>query len=268
MTSLASATVTPTNWEGRYDNVDVGTMIKCGVCNVNTFRQRFSKKQMQKYQEAVYREQRGGPPALRPSCTKCTPGNVLEIKCTGCGVIKSTDLFAKAQRRNPDHAKCISCQQEILDRVPNLADAVEEEVIREEYMNRRAESFAGMSSIGSALPSVSGSRSHTSSATASGHVHIVDGNGAWGGSPAIARSSSPSSNGDLGASAATRTVSRAGSTYSSSNTRGGGFARQGAYRAPMEARVLNQIHREEMLQQESQASSKREDSDEDSDFEL
>ncbi|EXJ90853.1 hypothetical protein A1O1_03958 [Capronia coronata CBS 617.96] len=267
MPSLASATVKPTNEDGRYDNVDIGTMVKCGVCNVNRFVGRYSNNQRQRYQEAVFREQHGGPRAPRPTCLQCTPGNVQEMKCTGCGIIKTLDAFSKAQRKKPDHAKCIGCQQEILDRVPNLADAVEEEVIREEYTTRRAEAFAGMSNMGSTLPSVSGSASQAPSTTASGGILLAGSAQPWGANPAPALLSATGSISDTEESVVARTAPRAASTYSSNNYARGGFARQGAYRAPTEARVLNQIHREEMQQQQFQAGSRREDSDDESDFE-
>ncbi len=65
---------------------------------------RFSETQLKKYKERLYHASRGGPAASPPTCRECTPGNVVELRCTGCGVIKGLDLFAAQQRKKPDDA--------------------------------------------------------------------------------------------------------------------------------------------------------------------
>ena len=37
-------------------------------------------------------------------CRTCTEGQVTELECVQCGLIKSLEGFTKAQRRDPDKA--------------------------------------------------------------------------------------------------------------------------------------------------------------------
>ncbi|KAK4634117.1 hypothetical protein CLAFUW4_00582 [Fulvia fulva] len=45
-------------------------------------------------------------------CMQCTTRQVVELNCHMCDKDKGIDKFFKAQRRNPDEAICISCQQD------------------------------------------------------------------------------------------------------------------------------------------------------------
>ncbi|KIX04059.1 uncharacterized protein Z518_07612 [Rhinocladiella mackenziei CBS 650.93] len=273
------------DWASRFDNVDIGQTIRCSVCNKNLILQRFSGNQLKKYKEAVFHERRAGVPAPLPRCTTCTAGNVVELYCTVCRTTLPVDFFSRNHRSKPDQAKCRNCQQGIEDQVPGLREAVEEEEIREEFEAKRPGPFSGMSSVGSALPSISGSvsgsgrQSQAASTTGDG-VYMgqygEDHESAWGGRVPTDRSPSPASTAVSGLSGyPTRSTSessflRTGSTYSSGTARGG-FHKQGAYKPSANDRVLNRIQRDDVHQQQkSQAGSKEDGSDDESeiDFEL
>ncbi|KAL2414124.1 hypothetical protein ABEF94_004727 [Exophiala dermatitidis] len=271
MASSTSTKASATNRDDRYANVDVGQKIRCGVCNANCVPSRFSQNQMRKYQEAIQRQRLGGPKAAPPSCTRCTPGNVQELTCTGCRIVKTLDHFAKAQRRKPDDAKCIPCQQEISDRVPDFPTALEEEQIRQDYLNGRSDAFGTMSTMGSALPSVSGgvpiaAYDFEDPVAAAGQVILGnDENEAWEGSSMAGKSSVH--NGTTGFEhppTTPVTASRAASVLSSGNTRG--FAKQNAVKSTVQDRVHTRVQRE--IAQEYQAGPREDESDLEEDFEL
>ncbi|KAK4948550.1 hypothetical protein LTR10_012554 [Elasticomyces elasticus] len=272
---MATAVMSATNWGSRYDNVDVGNMIECANCCRKQFRSRYSNNQISKFQENTYRARRSGQPAELPRCRDCTAGNVIELKCAGCYVIKSLESFAKTQRKNPDDAKCIGCQQDIQDLVPHLRDANDEERIKEDYsQNRHKNPFPGMSSLGSVLPSMnssipgSGNGSQAPS-RGTGEVLIVqDRTSAWGGS-SVVRSSSPTSstvsayNPRSTSGQSQYSTPLTGSMHSTATTRGG-FHKQGAYKPSAYDRAMTQIQREDLSKQGAQAArTTDEDDDED-----
>ncbi|KAL9583371.1 MAG: hypothetical protein Q9212_002744 [Teloschistes hypoglaucus] len=43
------------------------------------------------------------------TCRMCTGGPVNELTCSICGEVKGLDGFSKAQRKDPDEARCILC---------------------------------------------------------------------------------------------------------------------------------------------------------------
>ena len=43
------------------------------------------------------------------TCRTCTGGPVNELTCCICGEVKGLDGFSKAQRKDPDLARCILC---------------------------------------------------------------------------------------------------------------------------------------------------------------
>ncbi|KAK5443472.1 hypothetical protein LTS15_010617 [Exophiala xenobiotica] len=257
---------------GRYANVDVGISIECANCSRKLFRSRYSNNQIQKFQENVYHARRGGAAAELPRCRDCTAGNTVELKCTGCFYTKSIDYFSKTQRKDPDNAKCTNCQQEILDRLPSLKDSVEEEQIREDYRAGRAGPFPGMSSVGSALPSIDGSvtgsrnNSHVQSVTSDGRVKIVeDGESAWGNNQSTVHSPSPTTSTVSGYNARPASkfsAPRFASAYSTGTNRGG-FHKTGAYQPSTHDRVRVQLQREDMQKNQTQVSTRDESDDED-----
>ncbi|OCT54217.1 hypothetical protein CLCR_00299 [Cladophialophora carrionii] len=245
-------------WERKQEsfaNVDTGPLIECTICHVKCFQGRFSRSQLDKYKEALARERRGGPPAELPRCASCTPKPVAELHCTGCRLTKDLSFFSKQQRKKPDDAKCMNCQQEIEDRLPHLDDALEEERIREEHRRQTAPSSTLSTVSGSA--SGSGVQSRAQSSNGDGIYLGEDRESAWGGMDV--RSQSPTNTEVSG--------SRSTSSYSGRGSRNN-FAKQGAYNPPIQARVQNQLEREERQRQEAQMASKQDSSDDDDDWEL
>ncbi|KAI1625943.1 Stc1 domain-containing protein [Exophiala viscosa] len=267
---MATTVMTATDWGSRYANVDVGNMIECANCCRKQFRSRYSNNQLSKFQESTYKARRGGQPAELPRCRDCTAGNTIELKCAGCYVIKGLEFFSKQQRKNPDNAKCIPCQQAIEDLVPDLRAANEEERIKEASQNRRANPFPGMSNIGSTLPSMndslpgSGNRSQAPSG-GSGEVMIVqDRTSAWGGE-SVTTSSIVSGYHPRSTSGESQYSTPL--TGSTTATTRGGFHKQGAYKASAYDRAMTQLQREDLLRQEAQAARTRDDDDDEDDGE-
>jgi hypothetical protein len=151
--------------------------------------------------------------------------------------------------------KCMNCQQEIEDRVPYLDDALEEERIRDEHRQRTAPGSTQSNASGSVIGS--GVQSPAQSTDGDGIYLGHDGQSAWG--CVSVRSQSPT---NTEASAPRTTSSYSGSGRGSRNN----FAKSGAYNPPIQARVQNQLEREERQRQEAQMASK-EDSDDDDDDE-
>ena len=109
---------------------------------------KYSNKQLMDYRMNIDRS--GMKNASTPKCRGCTGQQVTEMTCSQCDITKGLASFSLAQRRNPDNAvrntpttiqtkltvcptqKCLDCQQEIEDQVPDVADALEELKIRQE----------------------------------------------------------------------------------------------------------------------------------------
>ncbi|KEF55296.1 uncharacterized protein A1O9_08950 [Exophiala aquamarina CBS 119918] len=240
----------------RVANVDIGAMIRCSDCNINRMVGRFSNNQLNKYRIAILGAGRSGKEAPRPRCNTCTAGNVEELRCTWCGLSKPVAEYSARHRNNPDEAKCTACQQEIDDREPDLQAATQEEEILDDYNVRNGASYSNMSSVGSALPSISGRGSEAGSvpglydARETGFGEAAEG----------VRSTSPTSS-QLSTSTFTQTpssVSYPKLSPGSVQSHGGSssrFAKQGAYRPPIEQRAWNRAARDRRQQQQSQISS-------------
>ena len=142
--------------------------------------------------------------------------------------------------------------------MPHLLDAVEEERIREEQLRN----MASGSTFSSVTGSVTASRLQSQSQSSNGDDIYVgnERSSAWGGQSV--RSPSPT-NTEV-------SVANTSSTYSGSGTKNTGFANLRAYQPPIQARVQNQLQREERQKQEAQMAGKQDDSDnsDGSDWEL
>ena len=109
-------------------------------------------------------------------------------------------------------------------------------------------------------PSMSGSNAgsriytQTQSVSADG-IYISDGRSNWG----VSKSARPPSPTNTEAS-----FSHSTSTYTGAASRNS-FAKQGAYRTPIEAKVTTQMAREALQREEAQMASKRDESDDDDD---
>ncbi|OAL35388.1 hypothetical protein AYO20_05238 [Fonsecaea nubica] len=253
-------------WERKqqsYANVEIGNLITCLVCNVKCFKARYSQNQLAKYQEALAKELHGGPEAKLPRCRNCTPESTAELFCTGCRLTKDLSFFSKQQRKKPDEARCLNCQQELEDRVPSLDAALEEERIRDDEIRSRHMSGSVISGIAG---SVAGSQSQPQAQSASASEIFMpdDRDSAWGGSRASDRPTSPTSTEISSSRSATSYTTSVDANSVSKNS----FAKPPAYYAPAKARVMYQLEREERQKQEAQMGNRYDDSDDDDEWEM
>ncbi|KAI9842812.1 MAG: hypothetical protein M1837_006915 [Sclerophora amabilis] len=90
-------------------NMSLPTKIVCRLCTRPREKHMFSQRQLN---ELAFKVSHSGPAAMnRPTiqCRLCTGGQVTELACSMCSVVKSLNSFSKAQRRDPDRARCIAC---------------------------------------------------------------------------------------------------------------------------------------------------------------
>ncbi|KAL0258855.1 hypothetical protein SLS55_006359 [Diplodia seriata] len=92
-------------------NVRLPEKIRCSTCNKYKAPNNFAKKRLNELREKI--KNKKGP--ITAQCTLCTPQQVMELRCYMCGKVKGLDDFAKAQRKNPDKAKCNPCMKEQLE---------------------------------------------------------------------------------------------------------------------------------------------------------
>ncbi|KAL8689667.1 MAG: hypothetical protein Q9218_004714 [Villophora microphyllina] len=91
---------------------------KCKVCHKIKTISNFSNKQL-----IDLRHRLAGPNGDKArsavaeiiTCRACTGGPVNELTCCICGEVKGLDGFSKAQRKDPDLARCIICVHEHLE---------------------------------------------------------------------------------------------------------------------------------------------------------
>ncbi|KAF2498124.1 hypothetical protein BU16DRAFT_334767 [Lophium mytilinum] len=127
--------------------------LKCGRCNKNKHQPQFSTKQLAEYRAKVLDGYRN--PSV--NCRVCSGGQVVELSCIECGKTKGLEEFAKAQRSNPDRAKCMACMEKHLALTPIDEDRYEapesapvSKVIAEEAANLEYyDSAYGSSSLAS-----------------------------------------------------------------------------------------------------------------------
>ncbi|KAF2803957.1 uncharacterized protein BDZ99DRAFT_156424 [Mytilinidion resinicola] len=127
--------------------------LKCGRCNKNKHQPQFSSKQLAEYRAKLLDGYRN--PSV--NCRVCSGGQVVELSCIECGKTKGLEEFAKAQRSNPDRAKCMACMEKHLALTPIDEDRYEapestpvSKVIAEEAANLEYyDSAYGSSSLAS-----------------------------------------------------------------------------------------------------------------------
>ncbi|KAF2141378.1 uncharacterized protein K452DRAFT_298758 [Aplosporella prunicola CBS 121167] len=102
-------------------NIQLPDKIRCDRCNRWKNPTNFANKRLNdlrykiKYQGRNKTNSQGG---LTATCSACTGQQVQELECHMCKTWKGLEDFAKAQRKNPDHAKCNECMREQLDTQP------------------------------------------------------------------------------------------------------------------------------------------------------
>ncbi|KAI9760264.1 MAG: hypothetical protein M4579_001778 [Chaenotheca gracillima] len=83
--------------------------IVCRSCKKPKEKLFFSQRQLN---DLAFKITRLGPsqanvPAIL--CRSCTGAQVTELRCTMCSEVKGNNEFSKAQRHDPDHARCLVC---------------------------------------------------------------------------------------------------------------------------------------------------------------
>ncbi|GME49298.1 DNA repair protein rad7 [Neofusicoccum parvum] len=96
-------------------NIRLPDKIRCDRCNKWKGHTNYSKKRLNDLREKI---RSNGPKQYTSQCTLCVPGQVMELKCFVCEKDKGLEDFAKAQRKDPDHARCNDCMKEQLDTEP------------------------------------------------------------------------------------------------------------------------------------------------------
>ncbi|OJD35950.1 dna repair protein rad7 [Diplodia corticola] len=92
-------------------NTPLPEKIRCSTCNKWKGQTNFARKRLNELRERI----RDDRHPFTTQCTLCTPQQVMELKCKMCAKVKGLDEFSKAQRKNPDHAKCNPCMKEQLE---------------------------------------------------------------------------------------------------------------------------------------------------------
>ncbi|KAI9805442.1 MAG: hypothetical protein M1825_000693 [Sarcosagium campestre] len=148
---------------GRLQAVDLNTkklksvtlpeQIKCLACKKIRDQSYYSQKQLN---DLAFRISRNGPVPMNRTaikCRQCTGGQVTEMACYICEEVKGLDGFSKAQRRMPDHARCLTCLARHEETEPGLepdsgsehSDVEEDETIISEG---RSNPFDGATDLG------------------------------------------------------------------------------------------------------------------------
>ncbi|EME49796.1 hypothetical protein DOTSEDRAFT_49987 [Dothistroma septosporum NZE10] len=104
----------------RQNGVAVPSSIKCTRCDIVKSKGAFSNGPQA---DLVAHMKRIGPgfnaaKTAYIACMACTPKQVVELHCYMCDMDKGLDKFFKTQRRTPDHALCMACQQDKLNYEP------------------------------------------------------------------------------------------------------------------------------------------------------
>ncbi|KAJ9198916.1 hypothetical protein DTO164E3_5006 [Paecilomyces variotii] len=105
------------------DNIVLPDKVKCETCKKIRMQSAFSKRQLDVLRNAMV--QLGATALSGPGyakCRTCVGNQTVEMTCSSCDKVKGLDEFAKAQRHNPDTARCLNCVQNHLEAEPVLEE--------------------------------------------------------------------------------------------------------------------------------------------------
>ncbi|KAL1880952.1 hypothetical protein Plec18167_003491 [Paecilomyces lecythidis] len=105
------------------ENINLPDKVKCETCKKIRMQSAFSKRQLDILRNAMV--QLGATALSGPGyakCRTCVGGQTVEMTCSSCDKVKGLDEFAKAQRHNPDTARCLNCVQNHLEAEPVLEE--------------------------------------------------------------------------------------------------------------------------------------------------
>lgn len=83
-------------------NIELPAKIQCSRCKKWKNQSNFSNKQKAEARLLISRQGVNAKLALK--CVSCSGQPAVELECVSCKHTKGLDAFAKAQRKNPDHA--------------------------------------------------------------------------------------------------------------------------------------------------------------------
>ncbi|RPB08305.1 hypothetical protein P167DRAFT_578405 [Morchella conica CCBAS932] len=98
------------------------SQIRCAVCKKTKSREEFSNRQLLKFTSynKGSRTTKKDVDSVHVTCTLCTAGQTVELKCYVCDKVKGLHEFAKNQRKDPDNARCIKCVDSDITAEPDL----------------------------------------------------------------------------------------------------------------------------------------------------
>ncbi|KAI9836900.1 MAG: hypothetical protein M1819_001065 [Sarea resinae] len=94
----------------KLEKITVPDKIKCGGCKKIRVQGAYSKKQLTDLRHKIYLNDRLNPlTGGHIKCRHCTGQQVHELTCCICDETRGLEGFSKAQRRDPDKARCLDC---------------------------------------------------------------------------------------------------------------------------------------------------------------
>ncbi|KAI9718263.1 MAG: hypothetical protein M1812_004253 [Candelaria pacifica] len=104
----------------RLEAIPLPDKIKCLGCKRIRVQSAYSKKQLRDLRDIIYSE--GDIDCTKGAyikCRQCTGQQVNEMTCCVCDAVKGLSGFSKAQRRDPDKARCLDCVAVHIDTDPD-----------------------------------------------------------------------------------------------------------------------------------------------------
>ncbi|KAL4958717.1 uncharacterized protein BDV14DRAFT_28678 [Aspergillus stella-maris] len=110
------------NIRRQLESVHLPEKIKCKVCRKLRGADKFSKRQLDIFRNALVVERKPATNKGYAACRGCTGGQTMELRCSVCDKTKSLDGFALSQRREHEFARCFDCVQGHRDVEPVVDD--------------------------------------------------------------------------------------------------------------------------------------------------
>ncbi|OGM44867.1 hypothetical protein ABOM_006086 [Aspergillus bombycis] len=105
------------------ERVVIPDRVKCMTCNKMRMQSAYSKRQLDALRNAIV--VKGGRALTgrgHAKCRECVGGQTVELRCVICDETKGLEEFAKNQRHDRDHARCLACVQNHTETEPVLEE--------------------------------------------------------------------------------------------------------------------------------------------------
>ncbi|KAI9764400.1 MAG: hypothetical protein M1835_007587 [Candelina submexicana] len=94
----------------KLESIPIPSKIKCLGCKRIRVQSAYSKKQLRDLRDIIYSNGKiDCNTGAYIKCRQCTGQQVNEMTCCVCDEVKGLNGFSKAQRRDPDKARCLDC---------------------------------------------------------------------------------------------------------------------------------------------------------------